>query len=168
MFLAESSRRGPHGGPLEIALSFGTSLKQEREMRAIELESIAEGTKVSIRYLKALEADDYAQMPGGVFNKGMISSYCGYLGLDENEWLQRWRTTREVPGPDAADLAEFAENVKRSRPVPGPNMRRRFWGAVLMLLALAGLAWAAWHYVLQPGMRGADTTLPVTASRSGH
>ncbi|MES2390614.1 MAG: helix-turn-helix transcriptional regulator [Acidobacteriota bacterium] len=147
-------------------MSFGKDLQQEREKRGVTLESIVEGTKVSMRYLRALEADDYAQMPGGVFNKGIISNYCSFLGLDENEWLQQWKSSRPQSDRDLVEFAEFAENVKRSRPQRGPNMRRRFWGAVLMLLALAALAWGAWHYVLKPRMRGTDTSMPVSASRN--
>jgi cytoskeleton protein RodZ len=147
-------------------VSFGKDLQQERERREVSLESIAEGTKVSTRYLRALEADDYANMPGGVFNKGMISSYCSYLGLDEEAWLGQWRTTRSESTLEVAELAEFAENVKRNRPSAGPNWRLRWLGVAVMVLALAALGWAAWHYVVKPRMQGPYPSLPASASLS--
>lgn len=145
-------------------MSFGKDLQLEREARGVSLEAIAEGTKVSPRHLRALEDDDRANMPGGVFNRGMVRSYCIYLGLPEEEWLTRWSS---VSGPDAsADYAEFAENVKRNRPQRERGMRARWWGVLLMLIALGALGWAAWHYIIRPRMRGVDTSLPVSATSS--
>ena len=155
--------RVPRTRPPELALSFGKDLQQERETREVSLEAIAEGTKVSIRYLRALEAGDTEQMPGGVFNKGMVRSYCGYLGLDEAEWLARWASAQSENDPD---FAEFAENVKRSRPDRGPNMRARWWGVLAIVTVLVGMAWAAWHFVVKPRMFGSDS-LPLGVSRAG-
>jgi len=112
------------------------------------LESIAEGTKVPTRHLRALEQEDYEQLPGGVFNKGIVRSYCRHLGLDEQEWLQRFpNVAQEEPEPD---WASFAENVRRSRDRRNAQTRRRWFGVLVMLLLLGALGWAAWKYVLQP------------------
>jgi hypothetical protein len=48
------------------------------------------------------------------------------------------------------DLAQFAENVHRARLEAMPPIRRRWWGVVVMALALLALAVAAWHYVVRP------------------
>src|SRR5690349_16815994 len=50
--------------------SFGKQLKQEREQRGISLEDISQSTKISTRFLQALEGDHFNQLPGGIFNKG--------------------------------------------------------------------------------------------------
>jgi len=39
--------------------SFGQDLKREREARGISLQEIAETTKISLRYLQALEEDQF-------------------------------------------------------------------------------------------------------------
>jgi cytoskeletal protein RodZ len=129
-------------------VSFGRDLQVERERRGITLEAVAEGTKVSSRYLRALETDDAGNMPGGIFNRGMVRSYCRYLGLSEEEWLVRF-TVIDRPAPEP-DLAEFAENVKRSRPSTVPNMRRRWLVVVLLLAVLGGAGYASWKYVVRP------------------
>jgi cytoskeletal protein RodZ len=128
-------------------VSFGRELQLERVRRDISLEAIAEGTKVPTRHLRALEQEQYEQLPGGVFTKGIVRSYCRHLGLDEQEWLQRFPAIATEPEPD---WAEFAENIRRNRVYAQARTRRRWIFAILMLLTLAALAWAAWTYVLQP------------------
>ena len=131
-------------------MSFGTELREEREHRGVHLSVIAERTKVSERYLRALEEDAYDQLPGGIFNKGIIRGYCQQLDLDEEEWLARFAASFESAGGEP-DWNSFAENVKRNRELVGAS-RRRWWGVALMLLALAALVWMAWHYVVKPRM----------------
>ena len=65
--------------------SFGERLQRERELRGISLEEISEATKIGTRSLKALEDQDFDQLPGGIFNKGFVRAYARYLGLDEEQ-----------------------------------------------------------------------------------
>lgn len=131
-------------------MSFGRELQLERQRRRITLESIAEGTKVPTRHLHALEQEDYAQLPGGVFNKGIVRSYCRYLGLDEQEWLDKFPSVLSVEAE--ADWESFAENVRRSRIDRRSRTSAQWFGVLVMLLALVVLGWAAWKFVLQPRM----------------
>jgi cytoskeleton protein RodZ len=132
----------------ERNLSFGTELREERERRGVDLSAIAERTKVAERYLRALEEDNHGQLPGGIFNKGIVRGYCQQLELDEQEWLDRFNASFE-PVVAEPDWDTFAENVKRNRQIAGAS-RRRWWGVALMVLALIALGWVAWHFVLKP------------------
>ncbi|WP_263380344.1 helix-turn-helix domain-containing protein [Granulicella paludicola] len=131
-------------------MSFGKELQLERQRRRITLESIAEGTKVPTRHLRALEQEDYAQLPGGVFNKGIVRSYCRYLGLDEQEWLGKFPSVLAVESEP--DWESFAENVRRSRVNRRSRTGAQWLGVLVMLMALVVLGWAAWKFVLQPRM----------------
>ena len=128
-------------------MSFGRELQTERQRREISLESIAEGTKVPTRHLRALEQEQFEQLPGGVFNKGILRSYCRHLGLNEQEWLERFPAASPANTPD---WVAFAENVRRNRESRSSRLRGRWLGLALMVLALSVLAWGAWKYVLQP------------------
>lgn len=141
--------------PAERALSFGRELQEERVKRGISLDSVAEATKVASRYLHALEEGDHASLPGGVFNKGIVRAYCRHLGLNEEEWLQRFSTFARSEGND--NWAEFAENVKRNRVQMTPQMRIRWWGVLLMLIGLAMAGWAVWHYLVKPRLHTSAT-----------
>ena len=63
--------------------TFGESLKSEREMRGVTLEEISAATRIAPRFLKAIENEDWDQLPGGVFNRGFVRAVARYLGLDE-------------------------------------------------------------------------------------
>jgi cytoskeleton protein RodZ len=65
--------------------SFGERLQREREMRSISLDEIADSTKISTRFLRALETEDFKKLPGGIFNKGFVRAYAKYLGIDEEQ-----------------------------------------------------------------------------------
>jgi cytoskeletal protein RodZ len=131
-------------------VSVETDRKQQREARGISLDEIAAATKVTARYLRAFEERRYADLPGGIFNRGIARGYCGYLELDVDEALRELdahtAANAEGPGPEA--LAAFAENVRRNREGTRPPPSR-WWGVLMMLVALAALAWAAWHFVLR-------------------
>ena len=62
---------------------FGEHLRREREMRGVSLDEIAAATRISTRFLEAIEKDQWDQLPGGVFNRGFIRSIARFLGLDE-------------------------------------------------------------------------------------
>jgi cytoskeleton protein RodZ len=65
--------------------SFGEKLKLEREKRNITLEQISVSTKIGTRMLRALEENQFSQLPGGIFNKGFVRAYSRVLGLDEEQ-----------------------------------------------------------------------------------
>jgi cytoskeletal protein RodZ len=62
--------------------SFGEYLKRERELRGVDLHEIAEGTKISVRFLQALEEDRIDVLPGGLFPRAFVKQYALFLGLD--------------------------------------------------------------------------------------
>jgi cytoskeletal protein RodZ len=129
-------------------VSFGKELQHERTTRGISLESIAAGTRVSERYLAALENGDHASLPGGVFNKGIVRAYCRHLGLDEQDWLQRFATFSRAEGEE--DWEQFARNIKRNRTPSSRRTGLRWLGVLLMFALLAALAFAAWRYLIKP------------------
>ncbi len=62
--------------------SFGENLRRERELRGVDLHEMAEATKISIRFLQALEQDRVDILPGGIFPRAFVRQYGKYLGLD--------------------------------------------------------------------------------------
>lgn len=64
---------------------FGERLRRERELRHISLDEIAATTKIGTRLLRALEDEQFDQLPGGIFNKGYVRAYARYVGIDEEQ-----------------------------------------------------------------------------------
>src|SRR5271163_4056377 len=117
---------------------FGEHLKREREMRGVSLEEIAAATRISTRFLEALENERWEELPGGVFNRGFIRSVARFLGLDEDALVAEYALeTRGRPEPGV--VVDPPEEADR-------NWARVFVVIVLVLLLVAG-GWAAIHFL---------------------
>jgi cytoskeleton protein RodZ len=130
---------------------FCDELRRERERRKVSIETISEETKVSSRYLRALEAGEYGELPGGVFRKGIVRGYLRSLELDVEPWIERFDASlREsgAGGADENDWAEFAENVRRNRIGSRPATGMRWMGVGIMLVSLVALGWGVWKFAL--------------------
>jgi cytoskeleton protein RodZ len=117
--------------------SFGDWLRRQREVREIGIRDIADRTKISLRYLEAMEADRFDLLPAPVFAKGFLREYARYVGLSPDDVVNHYLS---VHHPE--ELAAPIEDPKvRPRQKPGdvsPSPVRRNWSWSL-LLALAGL-----------------------------
>jgi cytoskeleton protein RodZ len=133
--------------------SFGEDLKQAREAKGVALDLIANTTKITTRYLQAVEQERFDQLPGGVFRRSIVRSYARTAGLDEELWVKRYMEISQPEEPVISEedraWAEFAENVGRSRGRDSheSNWTARWAGAVALLLLVAGVSWFVWGYV---------------------
>jgi cytoskeleton protein RodZ len=71
--------------------TIGDFLRNSREQRGISLEDVALQTRVSLSMLKALEANDFAQIPSKVFARGFVRSYARCLDLNEAEAFRKFQ-----------------------------------------------------------------------------
>jgi cytoskeleton protein RodZ len=113
--------------------SFGETLRRERELRGIDLREVAEATKISVRFLQALENDRLDVLPGGIFPRAFVRQYAAYLGLDAEKIVAEFMY---AAAGDSVPAAPRATTSARARPIPlGLAM------AGLAALALGLLAW---------------------------
>ena len=74
--------------------TFGERLKRERELREVSLEEVSTATRISSRFLQALENEDWSRLPGGVFGRGFVRTIARYLGLSEESLLAEYDLAR--------------------------------------------------------------------------
>ncbi len=86
--------------------TFGERLRREREMRHISLDEIAATTKVGTRLLRALEDEQFDQLPGGIFNKGYVRAYAKHVGIDEDQAVADYLQAMREAAPDVHGNAE--------------------------------------------------------------
>jgi cytoskeletal protein RodZ len=91
--------------------SFGEKLRRERELRGVSLREIADGTKIGLRFLQALEEDRVEALPGGLFPRAFARQYALFLGLDPE------RTVADF-------VAAHGEAAPERKPAPPPVRRR--------------------------------------------
>lgn len=65
----------------------GSWLVRAREARGLTLEDAERDTRISRRYLQALEAEQFEVIPAPVYARGFLRSYSQYLGLDPEDML---------------------------------------------------------------------------------
>jgi cytoskeletal protein RodZ len=69
-------------------------VKGWRESRGISLLQIAADTKLSVRFLGAIEDGDFSRLPGGVYDVNYIRQYARAIEFDESELLACYRASR--------------------------------------------------------------------------
>src|SRR5271154_3194199 len=65
-------------------------LARSRKKAGVSLEDIAEGTKISLRFLRAIEEEEFDKLPGGIFNTSYLRQYAVAIGYDEAELLAHY------------------------------------------------------------------------------
>ncbi len=134
--------------------SFGEKLRREREVRGVSLREIAESTKISVRFLQALEEDRLDVLPGGLFPRAFVRQYAAFLGLDVDKTV-------------AEHVAAHGE-APAERRSPAPSTRGRMVSPGHAFLAAVAIV-AAVLVLRRGGDAGGPaapepTPLPVTAA----
>jgi cytoskeletal protein RodZ len=111
--------------------SFGERLKREREMREVSLDELTKSTRISQRFLEALENEDWSKLPGGVFGRGFVRTIAGYLGLDEESLLGEYDLAR-------GDVSRGASAKVEDR-IPSTPVWLPLLAVLAICTALAGL-----------------------------
>ncbi len=85
---------GDTGEPLD-----GSQLRRWRLQRGVEIEEIAEATKVNPLYLKFIEEERFEDMPAGVYVRGFLVAYAEYLDLSPEQvvpdFMERFERARD-------------------------------------------------------------------------
>jgi cytoskeleton protein RodZ len=65
--------------------SIGERLRRQRLQKKISLEKVSLETKIGVRLLEAIEAEQFEKLPGGVFRRSFVLQYAQALALDPEE-----------------------------------------------------------------------------------
>jgi len=84
----------------------GACIKRERELRGFSIQDVHEATRIPVKILVALEADNFEALPQAAFVKGYIKASCKFMGLDETDLLLRYELFMKDNAPVEETLAE--------------------------------------------------------------
>jgi cytoskeletal protein RodZ len=134
-------------------LSIGSFLKRQRELRHMSLAEVSRVTRITAPTLESIESDRFDELPGEVFVRGFLRSYAQTVGVDPDEVLARYASSRRVA---------FVTPMPIASPVtaPRPNQGLRFGVAIAFVLLLI-LFTLAMSIVLKP--RGRDVPPELSA-----
>ena len=167
------------GGASELA-AFGEELRREREIRGISLKEIADATKISRRFLDAIERNDHMTLPAPVFTRGFVREYSRYVGLNTDEIVDRYNHAvalddRIEKPPQVQKYAVTPPRDIAPKPLPKRGIPLVFAGidrnliaAIVTIIALSAVAWWAIRYRQQQERAevGAETVPITTATTS--
>jgi hypothetical protein len=146
-----------------VDTGIGPTLREARNRRKVDLSEVEAAIKIRVRYLQAMENEEWDALPGGAYTRGFIRTYAGYLGLDGDRLADDYRRTTAPPGGERVP--------KRVEPVPtgtrGGTSRlsgRLLIAAVCLVLiaAVVGIAVAGGGGDSSPGPS------PAGKNRAGH
>jgi cytoskeleton protein RodZ len=119
---------------------FGEYLRREREMRGVSLEEISAATKISIRFLRAVENEELSKLPGGIFTRSFVRTYARYLGLDEERVL----ADCQLAGQQKPEVDIRRIPANRARPSGAASRTRVI--AILLAGVLLASGYALFRY----------------------
>ncbi len=105
----------------------GSLLTRAREARGLTLEDAERDTRISRRYLQALETEQFEVIPAPVYARGFLRSYSQYLGLDPAEALDMFPREDDPQYQRAADRHAPSQRASRETPVSPVSAARPTW-----------------------------------------
>ncbi len=129
--------------------TIGKYLKRVRETCGYSLEDVAGITRINLRYLEAIEEDDFAKIPGETFSHGFIRSYARCIGISDEEISRKISETLKTES-QAVDTKNQHDMAERS-------VVRKRGKARIILPAAAGVILAALLIVLFTSGRESGT-----------
>ena len=87
----------PPVGEMEL---IGARLNHARMAANLALQDISDRTRISMRFLTAIENDDFAALPGRVYIFGFTKAYARAVGLEEESLLAALREKLQLTGLD--------------------------------------------------------------------
>jgi len=135
--------------------AFGDRLRDAREAKGVSVRAVATSTRISERYLHALERTDLEALPGGVFDKGYIKSYAQFLDIDPKPLLESYgieerKRGRGTPEQQRQELAQLADARSRTRHGRAALDPARFLVALLGVAFVGLVAGTAWLIFRDP------------------
>jgi len=116
-------------------MEIGEELRRRREARGLSLREVEEATKIRMKYLIALEAEDFEALPGKVYVIGFLRTYARFLDMDDTELVQAVKAR-----------SRFSEEIedepvhKKKQTSPKANSYLIF--AIVIALIIGGLSFA--------------------------
>jgi cytoskeletal protein RodZ len=151
--------------------SFGPALRRARQQQGISFDDVARDTRLSKRYLLALEEESLSELPGGTYNRAYLRTYALYLRLDPDSLVRDYALEEEAQtkagrlavGLDVLATMRKAAERPRAQPLPSGSrvatVARVAGVAGVAVALLVGLTW-----VRTRGFTRRNDTVPIGRS----
>ena len=86
--------------------SYGALLKEAREAKNLDLDTVARETAIIRRYIEGLEEEDNSAFPGEAYLTGFLRNYADYLNIDTELVLTLYKNKQLQESPVPEGLIE--------------------------------------------------------------
>lgn len=139
------------------SVGIGERLRTTREARGLSLDEVEASLRIRRRYLDALEAEAFHEIPGPAYVKGFLRTYAAYLGLPAEELVALY------PHHRSGVSRGFPVEVRITPATPHSRLRRIVTGIAVVF----GIGAVLFGYMVIGQIRQYALTSP-EASRAGH
>ena len=121
--------------------SVGAAMARARMAAGLSLDDVASHLRIRRDFLQALENGDEGVLPGMTYAIGYVRTYAGFLGMDADETVRRFK--EESEGLDRRTELVF--------PSPAPEGKVPGMSVILASAVLAGVAYGGWYWMSERG-----------------
>jgi cytoskeleton protein RodZ len=121
----------------------GVLLRDARERRGEDVDTVARELHIRRVYLEALEAGHLHQLPGQTYAVGFVRTYAEYLGLDQEEMVERLK----------AELGKVEGKAELLFPAPASDGGIPGGALIAISAVLAAIVYGAWYYASRVVLR---------------
>ncbi len=130
----------------------GSSLRDARIRKGLELTALESETKIRAKYLRALEDERFDLLPGDTYVKGFLRTYAERLGLDGQLYVDEYNSRFAL-----AEEPVVPARQRRHRARHGRFEANAVVAALAGIVVVTVLVIAAWQLGGSDGDEGAQT-----------
>ena len=113
----------------------GATLREARNRRKVGLSEAEDATKIRLRYLRAMENEEWDVLPGGPYTRSFVRTYASFLGLDGERLADEYRRGAEgAPAPRTEPVVAPPRPQRR-----GTRLSTRAWTAIVTACLVVAL-----------------------------
>jgi cytoskeleton protein RodZ len=124
----------------------GTSLREARARRGIDIPQAEQGTKIRAKYLRALEDEQFELLPAQTYVKGFLRSYAEYLGLDGQLYVDEYNSRYVIGEEGEAPFPKRRERTRERARVQRRVESKIVLAALAAIAVVTALVFAAWKF----------------------
>ena len=121
--------------------SIGQEIATARKKQGLSIKDVEESLKIRLRFLEAIENDEFDVLPGKAYVKGFIRSYANYLKIDPAPLIEEYK---EIEPKESKPFYDSAMAKLGTGPTPKPRLRAFTASAAILVIIFAMTSFLAY------------------------
>ncbi len=137
-------------------MTIGEKFKKAREEKNLKLREIQENIKIRIRYLEALESDQFDVIPGEAYVRVFIKGYANFLDLDYIELLEQYEMMR---AEEKREIEKSQENNELDKKPGNLIHRKKLISSIIIGVIIVIIAFLIYNIFLLNDSKNNNLTI---------